>query len=71
MAQMSVQFVKRVGASSETFGVPTETKRAALVSIREMQNRYASGGAGATGSWEAPAAPKARMKFDAQGNPIQ
>lgn len=52
-------------------GVPQETKRAALVSIREMQNRYASGGAGATGSWEAPAAPKARMKFDAQGNPIQ
>ena len=51
--------------------VPQETKRAALVSIREMQNRYASGGAGATGSWEAPAAPKARMKFDAQGNPIQ
>lgn len=51
--------------------IPPETKRAALQSIREMQNRYAAGGAGAQGSWEAPAAPKARMKFDAQGNPIQ
>jgi len=51
--------------------IPRETKKAALNTIREIQNRYA--GVAPEGSWDAgqnPATPKARVKFDAQGNPI-
>jgi hypothetical protein len=33
--------------------IPANTKRAALQTIREIQERYASEGGGATGSWDA------------------
>jgi len=50
-------------------GVPADTKKAALKSIREMQNRYA--GIAPEGDFAPPPAnpttPK-RLKFDAQGN---
>lgn len=49
--------------------VPRETKKAALLSIREMQNRYA--GLPAEGSWDtpAPAAPTAAPSV--RGGPMQ
>ena len=43
------QMAGQIGDSS----VPRETKKAALRTIREIQNRY-SGGGGATGSWGEP-----------------
>lgn len=49
--------------------VPNETKKAALQTIRQMQERYA--GVQPEGDFGAPAAPTEapkRLKFDAQGN---
>lgn len=47
-------------------GVPADTKRAALTSIREMQNRYAGVRPEATPTNQPK--PLKRLKFDAQGN---